>query len=73
LGEGNAPVHRKLYDLVTDLIENDVDLNFAKKQFEATFIKEVLDRNGGNIGKTAKQLGMHRNTLSKRIRDLEIE
>lgn len=66
-------MHQKLSEFVTDLIEHDIDLQFAKRQLEKAYIQEILLRNHSNIGKSAKKLGIHRNTLAKRIRDLEIQ
>ncbi|MEJ2245845.1 MAG: helix-turn-helix domain-containing protein [Acidobacteriota bacterium] len=37
------------------------------EHFERCFITEVLHRNGGNLTRTAGSLGIHRNTLSKKI------
>ncbi|CAM2069045.1 Helix-turn-helix domain-containing protein [Sulfidibacter corallicola] len=65
-------MHHKLSELVAELINNDIDLQFAKKELESTYIREILKRHNGNIGLSAKALGMHRNTLSKRIKDLKI-
>lgn len=66
-------MHQKLSELVFELIEHDVDLQFAKRQLETAYIQEILTRNQGSIGKSATKLGIHRNTLAKRIRDLNIE
>lgn len=65
-------MHEKLSELVTDLIDNSIDLNFAKRQLEAAYIQEILQRNEGNISKSAQVLGIHRNTLTKRMRDLQL-
>lgn len=66
------PLHDKLISLVHHLIENEIDLQFAKKELEAAYIEGILRANGGSIGLSAKALGMHRNTLSKRIKELKI-
>lgn len=65
-------MHHKLSELVAELINNDIDLQFAKKELESTYIQQILRQHNGNIGHSAKALGMHRNTLSKRIKDLKI-
>ena len=66
------PLHEKLAIFVQDLIGHDIDLKYAKQQLECAYIRRVLDSNKGNIGAAANILGMHRNTLSKRIKDLDI-
>lgn len=65
-------LHQRMASLVGDLIKYDIDLGFAKNELESLYIKEVLRENDGNIGNTAKALSIHRNTLSKRMRDLKI-
>ena len=63
-------LHQKLASLVRSLVKHDIDLSYAKKQLESAYIREILDANQGNIGQTARVLGVHRNTLSKRIKEL---
>ncbi len=36
-------------------------------EFEKKFIKRVLDRSNGNQSRAARLLGIHRNTLSRKI------
>jgi len=65
-------LHRKLDSLVESLLEYGIDLDYARKQLERGYIQALLRDHQGNIGQTARALGVHRNTLSKRIRDLDI-
>lgn len=55
------------------LFQHQVDLEFAKTQLEARYIHKVLERHNGNISQSARTLGIHRNTLAKRIRDLDVK
>jgi DNA-binding NtrC family response regulator len=41
----------------------------AIDQFERCFIAEAMRRNGDSIIRTAAALGIHRNTLSKKLRE----
>ena len=41
----------------------------ALDQFERCFIAEALRRNNGSIIRTSAALGIHRNTLSKKLRE----
>ena len=68
----NHHLHTQLTALVTELVRHKVDLQFAKRELESLYIREMLDANEHNIGRTAVSLGIHRNTLSKRIRELKI-
>lgn len=65
-------LHLRLEELVHDMLDCKIDMTYARHALEKAYIGEVLRRNGGNIGRSAKALGMHRNTLTKRIRDLKI-
>lgn len=49
-----------------------MDLREAREAFEADFIRAVLERNGGNVSRTARALGLSRAMLHKKIRSLEL-
>jgi DNA-binding NtrC family response regulator len=42
------------------------------REFKKRFILEVLARHRGNQCKAAQELGMHRNTLSRTIAELDL-
>jgi len=45
----------------------------VKDQLEKRFIKRVLDRASGNQSRAAELLGIHRNTLSRKIDEYKLE
>jgi hypothetical protein len=45
----------------------------AVREFKKVFIANVLEQNKGNQCKAAKQLGMHRNTLSRTMTELDLD
>lgn len=45
----------------------------AVREFKKRFILTVLEQNNGNQCKAARELGMHRNTLSRTIDELKID
>jgi DNA-binding NtrC family response regulator len=45
----------------------------AVREFRKRFILTVLEQNNGNQCKAARQLGMHRNTLSRTITELDLD
>jgi hypothetical protein len=45
----------------------------AVREFKKSFISNVLERNAGNQCKAARELGMHRNTLSRTISELSLD
>jgi DNA-binding NtrC family response regulator len=53
--------------LVDELVSKGVRYEEAQREFEKKFIAHVLSQSDGNLGKAADLLGMHRNTLSRKI------
>jgi Nif-specific regulatory protein len=45
-------------------------LKDARATFEAEYIRSELERNGGNVSRTARALGVSRVTLQKKLREL---
>jgi Fis family transcriptional regulator, factor for inversion stimulation protein len=45
----------------------------AVREFKKRFIVTVLEENRGNQCKAARELGMHRNTLSRTMQELKID
>jgi DNA-binding NtrC family response regulator len=45
----------------------------AVREFKKRFIVHVLEENSGNQCRAARQLGMHRNTLSRTLTELKID
>lgn len=54
--------------LCLEMIEKGILYSEAMEQFERCFISEMMRRNGGNLIRTAARLGIHRNTLSKKVK-----
>ncbi len=48
------------------------DYREAKRQFEIAYIKAKLREHGGNITRTAGAIGLHRQSLQEKLRDLGI-
>ena len=53
--------------LCTEMIDKGILFSEAMEQFERCFVAEVMRRNKGSILKAATKLGIHRNTLSKKV------
>jgi len=65
-------VNKLLDELVTKMVEKGIHYEDAVREFDRRFIVEVVDRCDGNLCKAADTLGVHRNTLSRKIKDLKI-
>lgn len=57
----------QLEGLVNQMVERGILFDEAVGEFEKRFIKRVLDRTAGNQSRAAELLGIHRNTLSRKI------
>ena len=63
----------QLEGLVNQMVERGIYFEDALEEFEKRFIKRVLDRAEGNQSKAAHLLGIHRNTLSRKIEEYKLE
>ena len=59
--------------LIVQIIDNEICYTDAVGEFEKRFIKKILEKNNGNQSKAAQALGIHRNTLSRRIESLGLD
>lgn len=57
----------RLEALCVEMLDRGIQFGEALDQFEKTFIMEMVKRNGGNMIRASAALGIHRNTLSKRL------
>ncbi len=60
-------------DLRPEAFEPILPLAQAKEEFQKRYINEVLERNGGNRTKTAKDLGVDPRTIFRHLEKLEAE
>lgn len=61
-----------LEQLVAEMVDKGIRFHDAQREFEKRFIARVLYGSDGNLGKAAHRLGVHRNTLTRKIRDFKI-
>ncbi len=64
---------RELDNLVTQMHSTGIRYEDAVRQFKRQYLLEVLRAHRGNQCKAAEELGMHRNTLSRTMAELELE
>ncbi|HVN19258.1 MAG TPA: helix-turn-helix domain-containing protein [Terriglobales bacterium] len=63
----------QLEALILQMHKSGILYSEAVREFKKRFILMVLQENKGNRCKAASQLGMHRNTLSRTITELELD
>jgi DNA-binding NtrC family response regulator len=60
-------IHTRLESLIDEMLEGHILLDEALSEFEKLYIKKALARHKQHLSKTAVVLGIHRNTLAKRV------
>ena len=63
----------QLEALILQMYKSNMLYSEAVREFKKRFIVTVLEENRGNQCKAARQLGMHRNTLSRTITELDLD
>jgi Fis family transcriptional regulator, factor for inversion stimulation protein len=71
--ERGMPVRDQLEALILQMYKSNILYSEAVREFKKRFILTVLQENSGNQCRAARQLGMHRNTLSRTISELKID
>ena len=63
---------QSLDHIVGELVRSGVTLSQARREFERQFIVASIRSNDGNLCRSARRLGVHRNTLHNKVSDLGI-
>jgi Fis family transcriptional regulator len=66
-------VKDQLEGLVTQMVDRGILFDEAIGEFEKRFIKRALERADGNQCRAAKMLGIHRNTLSRKMGEYKLD
>jgi DNA-binding NtrC family response regulator len=65
-------VRDQLERLVQEMLDKGIRYDDARREFEKMFIARALQRSGGNLGDAAELLGLHRNTIARKITEYRI-
>ncbi|HEX8843702.1 MAG TPA: helix-turn-helix domain-containing protein [Pyrinomonadaceae bacterium] len=57
----------RLEALIDEMLDGQIMLDEAVAEFEKLYIQKALARHKEHLSRTAHILGIHRNTLSKRV------
>ena len=57
----------RLEALIDEMLDGQIMLDEALAEFEKLYIQKALARHKEHLSRTATILGIHRNTLSKRV------
>jgi len=66
-------IAERLQKLVEDMVDEGVQFDDAVHEFEKRFISRVLGQFDGSLTKTADALGIHRNTLTRKMGEYKIK
>jgi Fis family transcriptional regulator len=66
-------VRDQLEALVMQMYKSNILYSEAVREFKKRFILTVLEEKKGNQCRAARELGMHRNTLSRTLAELKID
>ena len=66
------PLKEQLDRLVDELVTRGVRFEEAQREFEKKFISHILIKADGNLCQAADLLGMHRNTLTRKITEYRL-
>ena len=63
----------QLDSLVQLMLERGVRYEDARREFEKVFITRALQRSKGCVGDAAELLGIHRNTVARKMSEYKIK
>ena len=63
----------ELNRLVDEMVAKGIRYDDARQEFERRFISRALARSEGKVGRAAKMIGLHRNTLSRKVAEYRLK
>ena len=63
----------RLEKLVEEMVDKGVQFDDAVREFEKRFIARMLGQCAGSLTRTADALGIHRNTLTRKMGEYRIK
>ena len=68
-GEKAETQHHELYDRISDDVDSGLNLKELVERYEREILTKMLEKNGGNVRKTAAQLGIDRSSFYRKIKE----
>jgi DNA-binding NtrC family response regulator len=65
-------VRDQLDKLVQEMLDKGILYEDARREFEKMFITRALQRSNGSVGNAADLLGLHRNTVARKMAEYRI-
>ena len=67
-----SAMREQLERLITEMINRGIRYEDAHREFEKRFIVQALNKVNGNLERASELLGIHRNTLSRKVSSYKI-
>ncbi len=68
-----SKIKQVLEEIIDEMVAKGIYWTEAVSQFEKLFILRALEKSNGNLSRAADTMGVHRNTLSKKLREHKID
>jgi len=69
----NLSLHKKMEVLIEELVDKELPIKEALREFEKIYIETTGKKFNGNKTRMAKALGVHRNTLHNLCKSLKLD
>jgi DNA-binding NtrC family response regulator len=66
-------VREQLEQLIQEMLDKGILYEEARREFEKMFITRALQRSKGSVGDAATLLGLHRNTIARKMAEYRIK
>jgi DNA-binding NtrC family response regulator len=66
-------VRDQLDKLIQEMLDKGILYEDARREFEKMFIARALQRSKGSVGDAAELLGLHRNTIARKMTEYRIK
>jgi DNA-binding NtrC family response regulator len=66
-------VREQLDKLIQEMLDKGILYDEARREFEKMFITRALQRSRGSVGDAAGLLGLHRNTVARKMTEYRIK
>ena len=63
----------QLEKLIQEMLDKGILYDDARREFEKMFIMRALQRSRGSVGDAAGLLGMHRNTVARKMSEYRLK
>ena len=66
-------MREQLETLIQEMLDKGILYDHARREFEKMFITRALQRAKGNVGQAAELLGLHRNTVARKMGEYRLK